>query len=177
MVELELNKIITKMKIKIATKHEKLPQNEQNSKEKKRRKFCLQSVPVQLLDSDLHRRIRTVNLSNPNRSSVNASEASLADHQRAAEPARCRSQLGEPEHAQIVGSALREEIDRAGHRGSRGIGEVPGLGLELGAPGFRGAGGDAERSDPGDLGNPRNGGGSFVVFFSGEVEALHDDRV
>lgn len=65
-------------------------------------------MTIQLLDSNLHFRIGT--LTNPNDPSVDAPEPSLPDQQRPAEPSAGGFELGEGEHAQIVGASPSQEL-------------------------------------------------------------------
>jgi hypothetical protein len=133
---------------------------------KKEQRACLETVTIQLLDSNLHFRIRT--LTNPNDASVDAAEPSLPDQQRPAESSAGGFELGEGEHAQIVGASPGEELEEADR-----VGQVPGVGDVDG--GRAGRGRHAQRARPGDLGRrPRNEAVLVVPPLPvGEVEALH----
>ena len=132
---------------------------------KKDQRACLETVTIQLLDSNLHFRIRT--LTNPNDASVDAAEPSLPDQQPPAEPPAGGFELGEGEHAQIVGASPGEELEEAGR-----VGQVPGVGD---VDGRAGRGRHAQRARPRDLGRrPRNDAVLVVPPLPvGEVEALH----
>ena len=106
---------------------------------------------------------------NPHHTSVHAPETSLPYHQSSTKPSSRRFELREGEHPQIIGPPLRQELVE-GH----GVGEVPGIKVELGAADVSTAGSDAERTSPGDLGGP----GKDAVFLLSslsvvEMEALH----
>lgn len=74
------------------------------------KKACLETVAIELFNSDGHlRTITAFEIGNPNDPSVDASEASLPNHGATAEPSGGRFELLEGEYAQVVGPARRGE--------------------------------------------------------------------
>lgn len=122
-------------------------------------------MTIQLLDSNLHFRIRT--LTNPNDPSEHAPEPSLPDQQRPVEPSAGGFELREGEHAQIVGASPSKELKEPGR-----LRQVPGV-RDVDRRARRGR--HAQRARPRDLRrHPRNDAVLVVPPLAvGEVEALH----
>lgn len=147
---------------------------------KMEQRTCLESIPIQLFDRNIHLQIKaTIIIRNPNHTSIHTPKPTFPDHQGSAKPSRRRFHLGERENAQIVSPALSQELVERDR-----VGEVSRLGVKLGPPRVHTAGSDAERTSPRDLRRSRDGGGAdvsvavFVVppLTVGEMEALHCRR-
>lgn len=134
-----------------------------------RRRPCLESISIQLFYSNIQLRIRNSIGINPHDTSIHAAEPSFPNHQSSTKPSGRRFELREGEDSQIISPSLSQEVMEG-----NGVGEVPGIKLELRAADVSAAGSDAERASPGDLRTPGNNAVFLLPSLTvGEMEALH----
>lgn len=132
---------------------------------------CLESIAIQLLDGDVHVRLRTgPGTLDFDPAPVDAPEPAFADHEAAAEAAGGRFQLGEGEDPQIIGPALSQEILEQLRR-VRPV--PPRLGVELGPPRVQISRRHAQRPRPRHLARYRPFLLVVAAAAGGEVEAFH----